>query len=75
MIAHGHGAVYCLFRIVFAEWSEHGTYIRWYLTKRCARKEKSLLFDLYKAFDQFESRHKWGIFSERTCFPSFVRNI
>ena len=29
----------------------HGTYIRWYLINRCARKEQSLLFDLYKAFD------------------------
>ena len=30
---------------------DHGIYIRWYLIKRCARKEQSLLFDLYKAFD------------------------
>ena len=29
----------------------HGIYIRWYLINRCARKEQSLLFDLYKAFD------------------------
>ena len=29
----------------------HGIYIRWYLINRCALKEQSLLFDLYKAFD------------------------
>ena len=29
----------------------HGSYIIWYLINRCARKEQSLLFDLYKAFD------------------------
>ena len=29
----------------------HGIYIRWYLINKCARKEHSLLFDLYKAFD------------------------
>ena len=30
---------------------DHGIYIGWYLINRCARKEQSLLFDLYKAFD------------------------
>ena len=30
---------------------DHGIYIRWYLIDRCARKEQSPLFDLYKAFD------------------------
>ena len=29
----------------------HGIYIRWRVINRCARKEQSLLFDLYKAFD------------------------
>ena len=29
----------------------YGIYIRWYLINRCARKEQSLLFDTYKAFD------------------------
>ena len=28
----------------------HGTYIRWYLRKRCALKEQSLLIGLFKAF-------------------------
>ena len=30
---------------------KHGTYIRWYFINRCARTEKYLLYDLYKAFD------------------------
>ena len=46
----------------------HGAYIRWYLINRCARKEQSLLFNLYKAFDQFESRHKSGIFIRKDLF-------
>ena len=53
----------------------HGIYISWYIINRWARKEQSLLFDLYKAFDQFESRHKSGILPENTYFPSCARNI
>ena len=30
---------------------DHGTYIRWYLRNRCARREQSLLFHLFQAFD------------------------
>ena len=29
----------------------HGTYIRWQLKKWCARKEQTLVFYLFKAFD------------------------
>ena len=37
--------------VVYVLDRDHGIYIRWYLINRCARKEQSLLFDLYKAFD------------------------
>ena len=40
----------------------HDTYIRWLLINRCEHKEQSLLFDLYKAFELFESSHKSDIF-------------
>ena len=46
----------------------HDIYIRWYLINMCARKEQSLLFDLYKAFDKFESRHKSGILTRKDLF-------
>ena len=52
------------------------TYIRWLLRNRCASKEQSQLFDLYKAFDYFESGHKSDIFLiEKTYFPTWVRNM
>ena len=35
---------------------------------RCARKEQSLLFDPYKAFDKFENRHKSDIFIRKDLF-------
>ena len=39
----------------------------------CARKKQTLLFDLSKAFDEFEGRI--GLFlSEKTYFPSRVRS-
>ena len=46
----------------------HGIYIRWYLRSRCARKEQSLLFDLYKAFDQIESIQKLNFSPRRPIF-------
>ena len=46
----------------------HGIYIRWYLINRCARKDQSLSFDLYKAFDLFKIRHKSGIFTRKDLF-------
>ena len=52
-----------------------GTYIRWQLRNyRCALKEQSLSFDLYKSFDQFESKHNFFL-SEKTYFPSCVRTV
>ena len=53
----------------------HCTYIRYENRKICARKEQSLLFDLFKAFDLFEKSHKSSFFSENTCFPFCVRNM
>ena len=38
------------------------------ISYRCARKAQSLLFDLCKAFDQFESRHKSGIVTRKDLF-------
>ena len=54
----------------------HGTYgIRLQLRNRCSRKEQSLLFYLFKAFDLYESCCKLNIFfSEKTYFPSCVHN-
>ena len=37
---------------------QNGTFIRWYLIKRCAGKAQSLLFDLFKAFHNIERSHK-----------------
>ena len=51
----------------------HGIYIRWQLEVRT--QEQSLLFDLFKAFNQIESSHKFVFLSEKACFPSCVRNI
>ena len=41
----------------------------------CARKEQSLSFDLFKAFDKIESSHKRNLFSVKSYFPSCVRNL
>ena len=44
----------------------HGTYIRWALRIRRARKVQTLLFDMFKAFDQIETSRKSDFFSEKT---------
>ena len=49
-----------------------GTYIRWYLRNRCARKEQSLLFDLFKAFDNFKANYTGYFFLRKDIF-SFMR--
>ena len=45
--------------------SDHGTYNRWYLRYRCTRKEKSLRYDLFKAFDYIKISHKSDFFSPK----------
>ena len=40
----------------------HGAYIRQSLSNRCARKEQSLLFDMFKPFNKIESSHKSDFF-------------
>ena len=48
----------------------HGTYIRWYLRIRCARKEKSMLFHLFKALDYL---YPWQ--SQIGFFSSFLKDL
>ena len=50
--------------LVNGEHSNPGTYIRWSLRNRCTRKEQSLLFNLFKAFDPVESTHKSDFFKK-----------
>ena len=57
------------------QYTNHGIYIRWYLKKRCARKERSLLCDLYKDFDSSSAGTNQVFLPETTYFPSCVRNI
>ena len=47
---------------------DHGKYIGWQLVHMCARKEQSLLFDLYKAFDLSNGSHKSDIFIRKNLF-------
>ena len=49
----GHWIIYCnIFVHKFGKMHfYHSTYIIWYLRNRCARKEKSLLFDLLRHLD------------------------
>ena len=54
LVVYGSFFVVARFRVLIINEhtdTKHGIYIRWYLIKRCARKDQSLLFDLYKAFD------------------------
>ena len=58
----------------------NGTYVRWLLIKRCARKAQYLLFDLFKAFDYIESSHKSGpifLYACATCneLPSNISTM
>ena len=46
----------------------YGTCIRWLLRNKCAFKEISLSFDLYKAFGKIETVTKQIFFSEKTYF-------
>ena len=39
------------------------TYVRWQIRNRCARKEQSLLFDLFTAFDQLKHKSQNLFFS------------
>ena len=52
---------------------KHGTCIRWYLRNRCAPREQSLLFDLFKAFDQIAS--SYNFFSPKSFFSSCSGNM
>ena len=45
------GILACRAFLAIFHGSNHGTYIRWWLRNRCARKEQSLLFNLFQAFD------------------------
>ena len=48
---------------------DHGTHIRWLLRNRCERKEKYVLFDLFKVFDNNKTCHKSDyFFSKRPIF-------
>ena len=58
----------CDFFLANSSGDGHGTYIRWLLIKRCARKAQYLLYDLFKAFDYIESSHKSGIFTRKDPF-------
>ena len=40
------------------------------LRNKCIQKEQSLLFDLFKAFDQIESSHRPIFFPAKTIFSS-----
>ena len=53
----------------------HGTYIRWYLRNRCARKEQYLYFDLSKAFDYTERTN--FLYACATCYelPSNISTM
>ena len=43
--------------------------------KWCARKDKSLLFDILMELDEIENGHKSDIFiRKKNYFPSYVRN-
>ena len=47
----------------------HGTDIKQNVTQnRCARKEQSLSFDLFKAFDQIVSSHKSDYFGSTAAY-------
>ena len=64
-------------------WLYHGTYIRWWLRNRCARKQQSLLFDLFRAYDyDRELAQIRYFFSEKTfrraehaLIPSDIRTM
>ena len=58
----------------------YGTFMRWQLRNRSERKQQSLLFDLFKAFDQIErfiSEKTYFLHACATCFklPSNISTV